>query len=586
MKSFFKYVFATVVGIIIVSLFLFLISLGIVSALVASQSKTVEIKPNSILYLKLDQEIVDRKPSLPFDIGTLSKTSKLGLNTLLADIKKAEKDDNIKGIHMDLSVVRAGIGTIEEIRNALLDFKESGKFVTVYSEMLSQGGYYLATAADEIYINPVGMMEWVGLRAQSPFFKHALKKLDVEATIIRHGKFKSAGEPFFKDKYSDENRAQLNKVITAYWEHILANIEEQRSIESSKLNEIAEKLLLKDTKSAYQFGMVDSLLYKDQVIDILKEKTGISLDKDLRMVSLSEYTNVPKQKEYKGLAKDKIAVVYASGEIRSGKGDEQTIGSDKFAKAIRKARRDSAVKAIVVRVNSPGGSALASDVIWRELYLAKQVKPVVVSMGDVAASGGYYIACMADSIIAQPTTLTGSIGVFGMHMNMKGLFSKYGITFDVEKTNEYADFLSGLRSASPYELSFWQSMVDSIYTTFVRRVDDGRALSYDEIDAIGQGRIWSGIDALEIGLIDKFGGLNDAIEIAKNMAGLDEKYRIVELPKLEDPFEKIIKELTQNASLRSLERKLGIHGDYINSLRLLYENQGILARMPYDILIY
>jgi len=430
MKSFLKYVLATIVGIIVASIILFFISLGIISALVASQEKTVEISSNTILHLKLDQQIIDRKPSMPFDFGSFSRTQKLGLNTLLADIEKAKKDDNIKGIYLELSYVSAGIATIEEIRNALIDFRESGKVITVYSEALSQGGYYLASAADEIYLNPVGMIEWTGLRMMSPFFKNALDKLDIETTVIRHGMYKSAGEAFSEEEFSAANSEQLKKIITTFWQHILNNIAEQRSIKAEKLDKIAEQLLLGSPEAALSFGMADSLLYKDQVLDILKAKSGIDSTKDLRLVSLSDYTHVPAKKAYKGLAKDKIAVVYASGEIRGGKGDEQTIGSDKFGDCIRKARKDSSVKAIVVRINSPGGSALASDVIWRELNLAKEDKPVVVSMGDLAASGGYYIACMADSIIAQPTTITGSIGVYGMHMNMKGLFNKYGITFD------------------------------------------------------------------------------------------------------------------------------------------------------------
>jgi protease-4 len=586
MKNFFTYLLATIVGIFISALLFLFLSIGIISVIVSSQEKSVEIKPNTVLLLKLDQPIVDRKPVVPFNLGNLSPTQKMGLNVLLRNIKKAKNDNNIAGIHLDISVIPSGIGTIEEIRNALLDFRESGKFVTVHSSILSQGAYYLASAADEIYLNPVGFMEWVGLRAQSPFFKHTLEKLDVEATVVRYGKYKSYAESFTESGYSPENREQLKKLVSEIWETICDDISTQRNITSARLNEIADKLLVRNPQSAYELGLVDSLVYDEEVLSILKNKTGIDSSKELRTVELADYNRVSAHREYKGLAKDKIAVIYASGDIVNGEGDDQTIGDKKFIDAIQKARKDSSIKAIVLRVNSPGGSAFAAENIWHELELAKAVKPLVVSMGDMAASGGYYISCIADTIVAQPTTITGSIGVIGLYFNMKGLFNKFGVTFDTEKTNAYSDFLSGLRPASKYELNYWQDFVDSIYTTFVKRVDKGRELNFDQIDKIGQGRIWSGTDALEIGLVDKLGNLNDAIEIARNMAGLDEKYRIVELPKQEDPLEKLLKNLSQGVSQRSIKKQLGQYSEYYLFLDRIIKSQGILARMPYDISIY
>jgi protease-4 len=583
MKSFLKYVLATIVGIVISSIVMFLIFIGIISAIVSSQEKSVDIKPNSILYMKLDQPIVDRKPSIPFNFSRFGRIQKIGLNDLLQNISKAKDDPNIEGIHLDLSYIPAGIGTVEEIRNALLDFRKSGKFVTVYSEMLTQKAYYLATAADKIYLNPVGFFEWVGLRVQSPFFKNALGKLDIQATVVRHGKYKSAAEQFSEDKFSPENSEQLQRLISTIWTDICSKISKERNITPDRLNEIADKLLVKNPQAAYKLGLVDSLIYKDQVITILKEKTGIRESKDLKTVRFSDYAKTPRERKYKGIAKNKIAIVYASGDIVGGDGDDESIGSDKFTVAIRKARRDSTIKAVVVRVNSPGGSAIASDAIWRELDLTRQVKPVIVSMGDVAASGGYYISCMADSILAQPSTISGSIGVIGMYLNTKSFFNKYGITFDTKKTNTYSDFLSGVRPASQYELQYWQAMVDTIYSTFVKRVDAGRPLDYQQVDAIGQGRIWSGIDVVKLGLVDKIGGLQDAIEIARKMAGLDEKYRIVELPEQEDPLTTIIKEFTQSTYLNHLQKKLGVDGEYLMVLRKLIENQGVLTRMPYEI---
>ena len=586
MKNFFIYLLATVAGILISALLFLFLSIGIISVIVSSQEKTIEIKPNTVLLLKLDQPIVDRKPLMPFNLGNFTRTQKMGLNAILSNIEKAGNDNNIAGIHLDISVIPSGIGTIEEIRNALLDFRKSGKFVTVHSIILTQGAYYLASAADEIYLNPVGFMEWVGLRAQSPFFKHTLEKLDVEATVIRYGKYKSAAESFTESGYSPENREQLKKMVSGIWETICNNISAERGITSARLNEIADNLLIQNPESAYKLGLIDSLVYMEEVLSILKNKSGIDPSEELRTVELSDYNRVAAHREYKGLAKNKIAVIYASGDIVDGEGDDQTTGAEKFTKTIREARNDSSIKAIVLRVNSPGGSAFASENIWHELELARAAKPLVVSMGDVAASGGYYISCIADTIVAQPTTITGSIGVIGMYLNMQGLFDKFGVTFDTEKTNTYSDFLSGLRPATAYELNYWQIIVDSIYTTFVKRVDQGRELNFQQIDAIGQGRIWSGTDALEIGLIDKLGGLNDAVEIARNMAGLDEKYRIVELPKLEDPFQKLLKEFTQGVSQRSIRKQLGQYSEYYLILDRMINNQGILARMPYDVSVY
>ncbi len=586
MKSFLKYLLATVVGIILSSVVLFFIFFGVVSAIMSGKEKEADVKPNSILYMKLDQTIVDRKPKIPFDFNTLMKKQQIGLNELLNSIDKAAEDENISGIHLDLSYIPSGIGHIEEIRSALLDFRESGKFITVYSEIFSQGAYYLATAADEIYFNPVGFFQFHGLKIQSPFFKGTLKKLNINAQVVRYGKYKSAAEQFTEEKFSAANSEQLTRLITTIWDDICMNISEQRNISPEKLNEIADNLLIRDPEAALAYGLVDSLVYKDEVITILKSKIGIEEAEDLNTVALADYASTPKKRKYKGLAKDKIAVIYATGSINTGDGDDNTIGSDRFAREIRKARKDSSIKAIVLRINSPGGSAIASDVIWHELDLTREAKPVIVSMGNVAGSGGYYIACMADSILVQPGTLTGSIGVISMFLNTNGFFNKFGITFDIEKTNDHADFMSSLRDVTPVEKEYWTAQTDSIYATFVRRVEKGRPLTYDEIDEIGQGRIWSGLDAVELGLADKLGGLHDAIEIAKNMAGLDDKYRIVELPKQEDPIEKLIKDLTQGTKLRALKKELGIDGEYVNIYRQLMQNQGVVARMPYDIVIY
>lgn len=584
MKSFFKYLLATILGIIISSVILLFILIGIVNLVVSSQEKPVELKPNTILFLDLNQQIVDRKPSDP--LSFLSKNYKIGLNDILNCIHKAKTDDNIKGIHLDLTYIASGIGTIEEIRNALLDFKQSGKFVTVYSEIMTQGAYYLATAADKIYLNPVGYFNFVGLKVQGVFFKNTLDKLDIDAKVIRYGQYKSFGEQYTEEGFSDENRLQLNKLISSIWNDICSKIEKERGISVSKLNDVANNLLIHNAQDAYKLGFVDSLVFRDQLLSILKTKTSVEEKDDLSTVTLKKYSSVPEKKNYKGLAKDKIAVIYASGDINIGEGTEEMIGSDDFGKAIRSARRDSTIKAIVLRVNSPGGSALASDVIAREIQLAKEVKPVVVSMGDVAASGGYYISCLADSILLQPGTITGSIGVVSIFLNTKGLFDKVGVTFDLEKTNKHSDFPSGIRALDAQEEEYWQLSTNEIYKDFVDKVSKGRKMSFDQVDQIAQGRVWAGTDAIQIKLADKIGGLNDAIQVARNMAGLGDKYRLVELPEQEEPLQKLIKDFTEDTRIKFLQRKLGINGEYIPVLERLVENQGILTRMPCDITIY
>jgi len=586
MKNFLSSLLATILGIVISSVLLFFIFIIIISALVASSDKALEIKPNTILTLKLDAPVVDREPAMPFNLGSLMGNKSAGLNDILANIKKAKEDKNIEGIYLNLSFIPSGISTIEEIRNALIDFRTSGKFVITHAEALSQGAYYLATASDAVYLSPVGIMEWVGIRTQSPFFKNTLDKLDIDATVIRYGKFKSAAESFTEEGYSKENREQLSKLITSVWDNVCVNVEDQRNIPAARLREIADNLLVKTAFSAYELGLVDSLLYEGDVLEILKDKSGLGKDDDIRVVSIGDYKRVAVSKNFKGVAKDKIAVIYASGDIIDTEGNEQAIGSEKYASAIRKARKDSTIKAIVLRVNSPGGSAIASDAIWHELNLARRVKPLVVSMGDVAASGGYYISCMADTILAQPNTITGSIGVIGLPIHLAGMFNKIGVTFDVEKTGKYSDLLSATRPVTDFELAYFQNMIDSVYVTFVNRVDSGRSLNFSQIDAIGQGRIWSGTDALEIGLIDKIGGLEDAIEIAKNMAGLGERYRIIELPEQEDPLVLLVKTLSGEVSQRAVKKDLGPYSDYYYSIQRIINSKGVLTRLPFDITVY
>lgn len=589
MKQFFKYVLATIVGVVLSSIVIFLLFLGIVGAIVSSaDKKEVKVEPNSILYIDLKQEIVDRGSEDPFkgfDFASFQPNSPIGLNQILKAIANAKEDSNIKGILMELDVVNAGAATTEEIRNALIDFKSSGKFIYAYSDTYSQKAYYLASVADSVFINPEGMIEWLGLRSEIMFFKKALEKLGVEPQILRHGKFKSAVEPFMLDKMSPENREQTLTYISSIWNQWVKGISETRGIPADKLNSMASNMEIFNAKKALENKLVDGLIYKDELIATLKSKLGVEEKKDISSIELKKYFNVPEVTKRK-FTKDKIAVIYASGEIGMGDGGNDQIGSEGLSRTIRKARRDSSIKAIVFRINSPGGSALASEVIWREVDLAAKVKPVIVSMGDVAASGGYYISAPATTIMANPTTITGSIGVFGLFFNLqKALDNKVGITVDVVKTNDHADFFSVFRPMTAEEKAVGQMFIEQTYQTFIGHVSAGRGIPVEQVDAIGQGRVWSGVNAKDIKLIDEFGGLNDAIKLAAQKAKL-ENYRLVEMPKQKKFFEQLMEEMSTEAKAWILKDELGSSFKAYSRIKSMLNNQGVQARMPYDIEVY
>lgn len=588
MKSFFKYLLASVLGVLVAGFLMFFIVIGGITAMVSSQDEPVKISSNTILHIELDQVIKDRSNNNPFEnfnFGSFKPNMQLGLNDILKNIKKAKTDPNIKGIYLDFSFIPAGIATIEEIRNALIDFKESGKFIISYSENYTQPSYYLASVSDKVYMNPEGLLMFLGLRSEVMFFKEAMQKLGVEPQIIRHGKFKSAVEPFMYNKMSEENRHQVMTYMGSIWDQILKGISNERSLTVDKLNELADNLTLKDAQAAVDNGLIDGLKYKDEILAELAELTDKKDDKKIKTISLSKYTKVADTKRKK-LEKDKIAVIYAHGTVMMGEGEEGTIGSERISKAIRKARKDSSIKAIVFRVNSGGGSALASEVIWREVKLAQEVKPVIASLGDVAASGGYYIVAPAQKIIASPNTITGSIGVFGVLWNGKELLNeKLGVHVDVVKTNKFADLGTFSRRLTAQEREVIQYSVEEVYGTFISHVAEGRNMTTEEVDKIGQGRVWSGANAIEIGLVDEFGGLEDAIKLAAEAANL-ETYRTVNLPKLEDPIEQLIKDLGGNVRVSVLKNELGNEYKYYENLKSLIEQNGVQARIPYEIEIY
>ncbi len=584
MKSFFKFTIASILGFILGSILLVLIFIGVVSVFVSSQDDPVEVKANSVLVLNLSKEIVDRASEDPFDNFNpmnLEAEWQLGLSSILENIDKAKLHENIKGIFLDLSDVQAAWATTEEIREELADFKSSGKFIVAYGDSYSQKAYYLASVADEVYVNPEGMLEFHGMGSQVMFYKEAFKKLGVEFQAIRMGKFKSAIEPFVNDEMSPENREQINRFIGMIWDNVLTSISESRSVSKELLKKTADEIsTFADLDYAIENNIVDGLKYKDEVELILKEKLGTG---KVNKIKLSSFKKVPKPKDYKGLAKDKIAVVYAQGNVVVGNEGEGYISSERISKAIREARDDSAVKAIVFRVNSGGGSALASDIIHHELEKAAEVKPVIASMGDYAASGGYYVLACADTIVACPNTITGSIGVLGLIPNAKELLDdKLGIKIETVKTSPSADLLTPFRPMTNYEKDVMQKMVAETYDTFLTRVSDGRNISKVYVDSIGQGRVWNAIDAQRLGLVDVLGGLNTAIDIAVEKTGV-EQYRIVSLPKQEDPFEAVLNKLSGETQTRILTRNFGALAGYIKGLKGIDKNKGIQAIMPFAI---
>jgi len=582
--------FASMLGFILSSIVLFFIFFIMLVSIASFSSKNedVKIKPNSILKLRLDYPIQERTSGNPFEnfnFSNFKSQKNLGLSDIIKNIKKAKADENIKGIYLELSDIAAGMATIEEIRNALIDFKSSGKFIISYGEIVSQKSYYLATVSDKIYVMPEGILLFSGLSAQMLFLKGTMDKLEVEPQIIRHGKFKSAIEPLIYDKMSDANRMQTMTYINALWNQILNGISKTRHIEVSKLNLIADSLYIRKPVDAQKYKMIDSVIYYDGLMTVLKNKVGIKQKNDISFVSLNKYNNVPSI-DKKNRSKDRIAIVYASGDINSGSGDEKNIYSDDLASTIKDAREDSSIKAVVFRVNSPGGSAMASEVILREVLLTKAIKPFVVSFGDVAASGGYYISCMADKIVCSPNTITGSIGVFGVIPNMQNFFkNKLGVTFDVAKTNAHSDLGSVVRPMSGQEKQIIQAQVEDIYNTFVDHVAKGRKMTSAQVDSIGQGRVWAGVDAKNIGLVDEIGGLDKAIEIAAGLAKLKE-YRIVELPKQKDFLTMLIKDMNENISMRIVQKYLGVNYSYYEYLNKVTKMNGIQARLPYEVEIY
>lgn len=589
MKDFLKFTLATVTGIILSSIVLFIIGMVTLFGIVSTADTETIVKKNSVMMLDLNGVLVERTQESP--LGILSQlfsddSNTYGLDDILSSIKKAKENENIKGIYLQASMLGTSYASLQEIRNALLDFKESGKFIIAYGDSYTQGLYYLSSVADKVLLNPKGMIEWKGIASAPLFYKDLLQKIGVEMQIFKVGTYKSAVEPFISTEMSPANREQVTAFINSIWEEVTQGVSASRSLPVDSLNALADRMLMfYPAEESVQCGLADTLIYRNDVRNYLKQWVDLKEDDRLPVLGLSDMINVKKN-----MPKDKsgniVAVYYASGEITDYSGSstsEEGIVGTKVIRDLRKLKDDEDVKAVVLRVNSPGGSAFASEQIWHAVKELKTEKPVIVSMGDYAASGGYYISCVADTIVAEPTTLTGSIGIFGMVPNVKELSEKIGLTYDVVKTNKFSDFGNIMRPFNQDEKTLMQMMITQGYDTFVNRCAEGRHMSKEAIEKIAEGRVWTGEAAKELGLVDVLGGIDTALEIAVRKAGI-EGYTVVFYPAKQDLLSSLLNTKPTNyVESQILKSKLGEYYQQFGMLKNLKERSMIQARIPFEL---
>lgn len=583
MNSFFKIFFATLLAMFVFSLIGVFILTGIISGL--GTPKTEQTGNKAVLVLDLSlayPEIAVENPLAGF--GGEDQYDLPSVFDIVRLVHTAASDSAVKGIYLRCGVNNNGFGSSEDIRNALADFKKSGKFIYAYDDVITQGGYFVASVASKIYCNPKGGLDWRGYSMNMFFLKGMLDKLEIEPQIFYAGKFKSATEPLRETKMTDANRLQTSELMNDLYGHFLTLAAEARKIDTATLHQYANENKVRSASDALALGLVDGLKYDDEVNDEIRGLLKVDKYEKLNMVPMGRYA---KAVSYKKLGKEKIAVVYAQGDIIDGKGERDRIGGESYVSLIRKVRLDKSIKAIVLRVNSGGGSAMASEKIWRELTLARMEKPVVISFGDVSASGGYYLSCNADSIFAQPNTITGSIGVFSILPNMQKFFNnKLGITFDGVKTSPDADALGVSKPLTEAQKKWLQSEVDSIYANFKLRVAEGRRKDVVYVDSIGQGRVWSGKRAIGLGLVDRLGGLQQAVECAARMAKITD-YRLREFPEPENFLNRIFGNYQQSAKAKAVREELGEDGVKIyQTIKRVKSMVGVTqARMPFDFVI-
>ncbi|OOG75262.1 signal peptide peptidase SppA [Algoriphagus sp. A40] len=581
-------VLAVIVGLFIFTILSTLIFFGIIGMIAASSEKEVSVKENSILHLNLNgRMLVERTAEDELDLGAFGNPFGGDMNAGLVNLKKAiqeaKTNENIKGIYLNTGLIMAGQANLLELREALIDFKESGKFLITYDEAYSEGGYFLASVADEIYLNPLGAIDFNGFSSEGIFFKGLFEKVGIKPEVFRVGEFKSAVEPFILDKMSDENRLQTQYFLDDINNLAVAKIAESRGIPLDSLKKVNSEMLVRKAKDAVTYKLATALAYEDEVHSKLREKLGLTEDDEIPTINATDLGSLAKSKNI--TSKNRIAVIVAEGDIVGGDVDG-ALSSDKFAREIRKARKDENIKAIVLRVNSPGGSIVASEVIWREMTEAKKAKPLIVSMGGVAASGGYYISAPADTIVAQPNTITGSIGIFGLWFNVQELLNdKLGVTTDVVSTGQLSDFMNPTRELTEVERTIIQSNIEEGYETFISRVAEGRGMHPDSVKKVASGRVWTGTQAKERGLVDVLGGLNTAIEIAAGKIDAGDDYRVVYYPEQKTWFEDIFSTFGDKVQLKILQAQLGENYFLIEKIKSLQYYHGIQVRMPQDIVI-
>ncbi|MGB3617736.1 MAG: signal peptide peptidase SppA [Catalinimonas sp.] len=583
MLSFLKYVLATIVG-----LMLFIIlALFIVGGIAATAGgETVEVKDGSVLRLKLDKPLLERAPEDPFEglnVPLFAQQEGIGLYDLRRTLRNAAVDDRIRGLYLDVAVVQGGYAQIEELRNDLMEFKESGKFIVTYGEFYTEGAYLLASVADEIMLNPEGVMEFNGLYVEPTFIKGTLEKLGVVPYVIRAGTYKSAGETFTEKELSPNNREQITSFITSIYERYLSLVSEGRGKTPAQLRAVAEEGGLPFPDEAARKGLITKVGYYDEMLTLLRERLELEADEEVEFIAYERYRKAaPVQVVSK--SQNRVAVLFASGNIVSGEGSETVIGADQIARELRKLRDDDRVKAVVLRINSGGGSAIASDVMWRAIQLTREEKPVIASMSTVAASGGYYMAMACDTIVAQPTTLTGSIGVFSLLFNAQELLNeKLGVTTGMVKTAPFADLGLPTSELTDAERAILQRRTDAVYETFLTKVARGRDLPLDSVRTLAEGRVWTGQEAIDRGLVDVLGGLDDAVALAAAAAGLDEDdYRIRPLPEQKNFLEQLTDEGEEQYRMWAMERRFGIWAPLVQQIEEIGEMQGPQARIPFD----
>lgn len=580
--NFFKTFLATFLALLAFTFISFLLFVGVLAVL--SAGEVVSVKPGTVLELNLDAQITEQQVENPFEgLGGGGQPANVGLIQLKEAIKSASTDPNIKGILLKVNYPLAGFATIEEIRTSLQQFRNNGKWVVAYAEALSEPGYYLATAADKIYLNPEGELEFNGLTAEVSFFKRMFDKLEIKPEIFRVGEYKSAVEPFMLDRMSKENRTQLEELLNAIYDVIIARIAEARGMEPGRLRDISNNMLVRNARMAHDYGLVDSLTYFDGVLAELRNRLDLTESEKVNFITYRKYRKSMGRNEQKPSANE-IAVLVAEGTIVPGRSANGVVGSDSFTETLRKLRESKRVKAVVLRINSPGGSFQASDAMWREITLTAKVKPVIASMADYAASGGYYLAMGCDTIVAHPHTITGSIGIFSVLFDASGfLGNKLGITFDEVRTGQFGELVTFTRPLTDAEKQVWQTRTNELYEVFISKAAQGRQMEVANIKNVAGGRVWAGAQAVQRGLVDMAGGLDEAIRIAAQAAQVDNDYRVRYYPKVKTFAEQLLESLTEESESRTLRQELGAYYPLYLQFKAARNLHGVQARLPYEL---